>query len=222
MDIIHLEDEDTYISILGRGNETYGISIYEGEMGFDKFKLLVSQEKLNLSPYMGMYLQDNLTCYWGNREELSKKQRDIIKDLGYKYRGKNQWLYFMSYKTNYMPYHFDGDEVKRMTKYLSALKNALELYMKENPKIDFECGNMLCYSNKQNRISSKKIYFDDFGFNGIQMADNKKLVKDLKKLPKTLDTLEIDILPMFTAIHDKSYDRPINPAMCLIADKNQE
>ena len=219
MDIIHLDDEDAYISILGRGGTTYGISIYEGEVGFNKFKLLVSQDELNISTHMGMYLQDNLTCYWGDREELSKKQRDIIKDLGYKYRGRNQWLYFMSYKTDYMPYNFDSDEVKRMTKYLSSLKNALELYIKENPKIDFECGYMLCYSDKQNKISSKEICFDIFGFNEIRVADNKELVDSLKKLPRALGTLEIDILPMFIAINDKSYDRPANPAMCMIADK---
>ena len=30
--------------------------------------------------------------YWRNGEELTDKQRRIIKDLGYTYRGKNQWL----------------------------------------------------------------------------------------------------------------------------------
>lgn len=220
MDIINLADEDVYISILGRNGETYGISVYEGENGFDKFKLLTMQQELNISPYMAMHMQDNLTCYWGDREELSKKQRDVIKELGYKYRGKNQWLYFMSYKTNYMPYNLDGDEVIRMTKYLSILKNALELYFKESPQIDFEREYMLCYSNK--KITAKKTDFYDFGFNGIQMADNVNLVNDLKKLPKSLGTLEIDILPMFIAINDKSYDRPANPTVCMIVDKKSK
>ncbi|MBQ7901949.1 MAG: hypothetical protein IJ365_08325 [Clostridia bacterium] len=219
MDIINLSDEDVYISVLGRGGDTYGISVYEGEKGFDKFKLLAMQQQLNISPYMAMYMQDNLTCYWGDREELSKKQRDIIKELGYKYRGKNQWLYFMSHQTNYMPYNFDSDEVGRMTKYMSKLKKALELYFKEKPQIDFEQEYILSYSDKEKKITSKKIYFYDFGFNGIQMADNVDLVNDLKKLPKPLGILEIDILPMFIAVNDKSYDRPANPAMCMIVDK---
>lgn len=219
MDIIHLADEDVYISMLGRGGEIYGISVYEGEKGFDKFKLFVMQQQLNISPHLAMYMQDNLTFYLGNREELSKKQRDIIKDLGYKYRGKNQWLYFMSFKTNYMPYNFDSDEVERMTKYLSKLKNALNLYLEEKPQIDFEQEYMLCYSDKDRKITAKKTDFYDFGFNGVQLADNVDLVNDLKKLPKSLGTLEIDILPMFMAVNDKSYDRPANPSMCMIVDK---
>lgn len=219
MDIIYLEDEDVYISVLGRGGETYGISVYEGEKGFDKFKILASQQQLNISSHMAMYLQDNLTCYWGNREELSKKQRDIIKDLGYKYRGKNQWLYFISCKTNYMPYNLDSDEVERMIKYLSGLKKAIDTYIAESPQIDFEEGNMLCYSVKQNKISSKGITFGNVGFSAIQIADNVELVNELKKLPKSLGTVELDILPMFIGINDKSYDRPANPTMCMIVDK---
>ncbi|MBP3359326.1 MAG: hypothetical protein J6N52_00605 [Clostridia bacterium] len=219
MDIINLTDEDVYITVLGRGGETYGVSVYEGEKGFDKFKLLVCQQELNISPHMAMYMQDNLTCYWGDREELSKKQRDIIKELGYKYRGKNQWLYFISHKTDYMPYNFDSDEVGKMTKYLSGLKNALELYFKERPQIDFEQDYMLCYSDKEKKITGKKTDFFDFGFNGIQIADNIDLLNDLKKLPKTIGTLEIDILPMFVTINDKSYDRPANPSMSMIVDK---
>lgn len=219
MDIINLTDEDAYISILGRAGETYGISVYEGEKGFDKFKLLVSQQELNISPYMAMYMQDNLNLYLGDREELSKKQRDIIKELGYKYRGRNQWLYFMSHKTNYMPYNFDSDEVERMTKYLSKLKNALNVYFIEKPQIDFEQEYVLCYSDKEKKITAKKVDYYDLGFNGIQMADNIDLVTDLKKLPKTLGTLEIDILPMFMAVNDKAYDRPTNTAMCMIVDE---
>ena len=94
MDIINLSDEDAYISILGHAGETYGISVYEEKNGFDKFKILACQQQLNISSHMAMYMQGNLTLYLGDREELSKKQRDIIKELGYKYRGKNHWLYF--------------------------------------------------------------------------------------------------------------------------------
>lgn len=97
MELIHLKDEDAYVSILGHGGEVYGISVYEGELGLNDFKILSIQNELNIPPSFAMYLQNNLTCYWGNREELSVKQRNIIKELGYTYRGKNNWLYFMSF-----------------------------------------------------------------------------------------------------------------------------
>ena len=40
MELIHLKDEDAYVSILGRGGEVYGISVYEGELGLNDFKIL--------------------------------------------------------------------------------------------------------------------------------------------------------------------------------------
>lgn len=36
---------------------------------------------MNLSTEYAMFNQKNLTCYWGNRDELTDKQRKIIKEL---------------------------------------------------------------------------------------------------------------------------------------------
>lgn len=218
-DIINLSDEDVYISILGREHETYGISIYEGEAGFNKFKILANQALLNLFPHMAMYMQENLTCYWGDREELSKMQRDIIKELGYKYRGRNQWLYFMSLKPNYMPYNFNADEVDRMTTYLTKLKNALDLYIEQKPEVDFEDSYILCYSDKNKKITEKEIDILDFDIDYVQPDNIAELASSLKKLPKKIETLEVDILPLYAAVKDKAYDRPANPTVAMVAEK---
>lgn len=77
--------------------------------------MLTMQESLNLSPEYALFNQKNLTCYWENRDELSNKQRRIIKELGYTFRGKNQWLYFMSNEPGYYPYNMDEEEVMRMS-----------------------------------------------------------------------------------------------------------
>lgn len=90
-----------FYSILGKGGDCYCISVYEGYDAFNSFLMLTMQERMNLSVECAMFNQHNFTCYWGNREELSAKQRKIIKTLGYKYRGKNNWLYFMSYEPGY-------------------------------------------------------------------------------------------------------------------------
>lgn len=112
-----MPENTTFFSILGRGNECYGVAVYEGYETFNSFLMLTMQERLNLSAEYAMFNQRNLTCYWGNREELTEKQRKIIKELGYRYRGKNQWLYFLSFEPGYYPYQLDQDEVIRMTEH---------------------------------------------------------------------------------------------------------
>lgn len=122
MEIIGIQaDKDpentVFYSILGKGGDCYGISVYKGYDAFNSFVTLTMQERMNLSVEYAMFNQHNLTCYWGNREELSTKQRKIIKTLGYKYRGKNNWLYFMSYEPGDYPYNLNQNEVLRMRNY---------------------------------------------------------------------------------------------------------
>ncbi len=119
MDLIGIRngaEEDTiFYSILGRGGSCYGIAVYEGYEGLNSFLMMSMQESMNFKPEYVMFNQRNLTCYWGNRDELTNKQRKIIKDLGYSYRGKNQWLYFLSMEPGYYPYNLDEAEVLRMS-----------------------------------------------------------------------------------------------------------
>ena len=106
-----------FYSILGKGGDCYCISVYKGYDAFNSFVMLTMQERMNLSVEYAMFNQHNLICYRGKREELSAKQREIIKTLGYKYRGKNNWLYFMSYEPGYCPYNLNQNEVLRMRNY---------------------------------------------------------------------------------------------------------
>ena len=131
MDLIGIkygEEKDTiFFSILGREGDCYGIAVYEGYKGLNSLLMLIMQQQLNLSEEYAMFNQRNLTCYWGNRDELTDKQRKTIKDLGYSYRGKNQWLYFLSFEPGYYPYNMDSEEVVRMSGYLQDLELALKL-----------------------------------------------------------------------------------------------
>lgn len=87
------EEEDTvFFSILGRGGDCYGIAVYEGYDALNQFMMMSMQNQLNLPVEYVMAEQRNLVCYWGNREELTDQQRKVIKELGYKYCGKNRLI----------------------------------------------------------------------------------------------------------------------------------
>ena len=132
------EREDAaFVSVLGRGGECYGIVVYEGYEELNTFMMMLNRERLNLTPEFAMGNQSNLTCYWGNREELTEAEREIIKETGYKYRGRNQWLYFRSCKEGYFPYRMNQDGVHRMCYYLELLEEAVLKYRSEEVKVDF-------------------------------------------------------------------------------------
>ena len=225
MDLIGIlkddDDESAFCSILGRGGDCYGIAVYEGFEGLNSFLMLTMQQSMNLSTEYAMFNQKNLTCYWGNRDELTDKQRKMIKELGYTYRGKNQWLYFLSFEPGYYPYNMDADEVLRMTEHMQNLEMALKCYEKETESVDFEHGNMfhimLGEENEIISIGEKPLPFTSFQFGNLLITD-EELLSNLAKVPKCSAILEADVTVLGVSLTDKKYDRPANPALSLLGD----
>lgn len=225
MDLIGIrygaEEDTVFFSILGRGGDCYGITVYEGYEGLNCFLMLAMQQHLNLSPEYAMFNQKNLTCYWGNRDELTDKQRKIIKDLGYSYRGKNQWLYFLSFEPGYYPYNMNEEEVLRMSKYLQDLEVALKYYVESDVKVSFENGNMFLLSFDEDKktwnFGEAPLPFTVFQFGNLLITD-EELLSNLAKVPKCNAVLEADISIIGAKITDKKYSRPANPALCLLGD----
>ena len=227
MDLIGIrygaEEETIFFSILGRGGDCYGIAVYEGYEGLNSFLMLTMQESMNLTPEYAMFNQRNLTCYWGNRDELSDKQRKIIKELGYTYRGKNQWLYFLSFEPGYYPYNMDEEEVLRMSAYLQDLELVLRYYDETDMQVDFESGNMFLFSFGKDKktwdFGEEPLPFTAFQFGNLLITD-EDLLSDLKKTPKCNAVLEADVSVLGASVTDKKYDRPANPALSLLGDAN--
>lgn len=217
------EEDTVFYSILGRGGDCYGIAVYEGYEGLNSFLMLTMQESLNLKLEYAMFNQKNLTCYWGNRNELTDKQRKIIKDLGYSYRGKNQWLYFLSYEPGYYPYNMDESEVLRMSTYLQDLELALHYYNETDIKIDFEHGKMFLFSFGKDKktwsFGEESLPFTTFQLSNLLITD-EELLSELAKVPKCNAVLEADVSVLGVSVADKKYDRPGNPALSLLGDAN--
>lgn len=189
-----------FFSIMGRGGECYGISVYEGYKGLNDFLMLAMQQDLNLFSEYALFRQKNLTCYWGNREELTDKQRKTIKDLGYTYRGKNQWLYFMSFVPGYFHYNLDAEEAPRMIEHLRDLDLVLRHYELERVKVDFEQGNMLLATFAQNtgdlQLEEAPLPFTDFQF-GELLIEDEEILSDLAGAPKCKAVLEAEMVVDF-------------------------
>lgn len=225
MDLIGIgdgrEEETAFISILGRGGDCYGIVVYEGYEGLNDFMMLTMQSNLNLSTEYVMFNQKNLTCYWGNREELTEAQRKIVRELGYKYRGKNQWLYFLSYAPGYYPYQLDQDEVVRMTDYMKKLERALELYEEKNISVKFDKGNMFYVEfdgkNQVKKAEERSLPFTFFDYGRLEITD-EELLDELREASTCNVILEADVGALGAAVRDKKYDRPANPPVCVIAE----
>ena len=222
MDLITLDggwEEEVYVSILGKNGNCYGITIYEGLDGLNDFMMLAFSEQMNIPSDFAMSCQNNLTCYWGNREELSEEQYRIVKDLGYKFRGKNQWLYFLSFKKGYFPYNMDQDEVRRMTDYLTLLKEAIGYYRDKQVKVRFDEEETYYYTTDGKNVTCEAhpLPFTGHNFPVLNLTD-EEILEEIRMADKCAVVLEADIVSLNSSVQDEKYDRPANPYLCLLAE----
>ena len=108
-----------YVSVMGQAGEQYGIALYLGDEGGQKFWLL--QE---LGPHMraeDLFLTPQLQAFFEDRRYLSPEDLATIKALGLKYRGRNAWPQFRSMRPGYDPWFIDAAEARFLTLALEQL-----------------------------------------------------------------------------------------------------
>lgn len=210
-------------SVLGAGGECFGIVAYIGNDAINNFYNMF--KKKDVPPeQMYRYQDDNvIACNFGSREELTSRELRLIKDLGLKFRGKNNWNYFHSFKRGYTPYILDQEEVLLETEILKHLYMSLKAYIIEGLKVDFENGNTLMrmYSSEEKlwlnfqapiQIPEKQYM--------IPILEDEILVLNLSKKKQLKQIWELDIAYLGTTVNDKLYERPVAGRVCILGESN--
>jgi hypothetical protein len=206
-----------YCSILGRAGECFGIGTYVGDKGLDGFFNLLEEPDMPITQLMRY--QNGLFSYLDDRSELTKKDLNIIKSLGYKFRGRNDWLHFQSYKPPYAPHILDSEEVQTLTGVYIQLYEAICDYVNKNTEVDFEDQNTLLriYEGTSWVTKSAPLTMPEVSYFHPILKDDLLAAK-LNKQPRIGTELEIDIAYLDGIIRDKDYERPAFPRIALTAD----
>lgn len=222
--IIQMPDrkEPMFCSVIGGNDEMYAIIVYPDYRSF------AERNQLLATPDMPYYIlassQNCLMCNFANREDLSNEDYKIIKDLGLKFRGKNQWIYFNSFKTGYAPWIIDAEQADIMIGALQNFIMAFRSYLEGKLKVDFENGKVLIrfYSKE------KELWFNcETAMPEMPKLVSKRItVQDdlyiarLKTIKKTKSKVEMDLFYLPTPIKGKKDELPYYPQMCIVADES--
>ena len=126
-------NEVGYCCITGNLGEFFALIVYLGSEGLEIY--LRAQSGMVLPGDMEAFAnQKCLMASFEDREILTKDDLAIIKKLGFRTRGRNQWPQFRSYLPGYAPWYLERDEVKYLT---AALRQAAEVAFRfrEDPDI---------------------------------------------------------------------------------------
>ena len=114
-DIFGVRDPESgeigYCCVMGNLGEHFALGLYLGDEGLRGLMRIAEGEFW--PPGIGMlFVQHCLMASFEDREMLSKRDRDQIKALGLKYRGRNAWPQFRNYTPGYVPWYLSGDEAR--------------------------------------------------------------------------------------------------------------
>jgi hypothetical protein len=108
-----------FVSVMGLLGEHYAVSLYLGSEGIHGF--LDLQEMGPFADPEALIQIPQIQASFENREELEKRDREVIKELGLKFRGRNAWPMFRSYSPSLFPWFLEAGEVRFLSCALEQL-----------------------------------------------------------------------------------------------------
>lgn len=128
------KDEFYFVSVMGNLGEHLSIAVYMGVRSYDR--LLAFAENTDEGGTGEELLEiAHLQASFEDRNQLTTQDRNTIKELGLKFRGKMAWPLFRSYRAGFAPWHLEADEARILTLALEQLLDVAPRFGDE--EVDF-------------------------------------------------------------------------------------
>ncbi len=223
-DVFGVQNPETgelgFVSVMGMLGEHYAVSLYLGSEGIHGFLSLqelgpfADPEDLIQIPQLQASLED--------REQLEKRDREVIKELGLKFRGRNAWPWFRSYRTSFFPWFLESGEASFLTVALEQLADVAPRFREDSSLLEPFDGEG--YLLRAPRREGEMLLWEDAS-TGIPPLDAPPIevemevskLEALGRLPRSGVRLEVDFFMIPAPVQDEG-DRPYFPHMLLTVD----
>ncbi len=201
-----------YVSVMGGIGQHFAVSVYLGNEALHMFNDLQSQEPGHCGAELLLEIPQ-LMASFEDRDALEAADRSIIKRLGLKFRGANQWPLFRSYRPGFYPWFLEKGEVEKLT---VALRQALTMAMliEDNPDV-LRTDNANEYLVRTSRSegdgviweNSYEVLAEPESFELNFLVDVEQF-KELQTLPRNIRALEADFFIAPGGIQKSPGERP--------------
>ncbi len=229
-EIFGVENPDTneigFVSVMGMMGEHLAVGVYlgaEGLYGFWDF-----QEGKHETEPLALFDIPQLQASFEDREQLEKEDREVIKNLSLKFRGKQNYPMFRSNKSGFMPWFITPEEARFL---IYAIEQTLEVAprVKENPLIllDETKGEDEVYLVRMaERKGVELVWRDEMkhipppASKQVSVEVSPETINHFKAFPQNKNlVLEIDLFPAPMPVREKD-SRPFFPKILMIAETN--
>ena len=219
--------EIAYCCTMGWLGEFFGLGAYLGQEGLESvWGMMSSEEEDEPSPDL-FFSQICLMASFEDRDGLADEDRAVIKELGLKFRGKNQWPLFRSYEPGLHPWFLSAWECRFLT---LIMEQALEVALRcrkdktilEHPdertffvRVPEEQEGELTWSDQYLEAARPAREFASF-----EITDQLRLKKFLNTPRKKKGYWEVDTFLLPFPAQEKKGERPYYPKILLVLDSS--
>ena len=217
-DVFGVENPETgepgFVSIMGEMGEHLAVAVYLGVRGLYEFWRFV--ELGEASSMQDFTRMPHLQAEFQDRTDLRKRDRDIIKALGLKFRGRKAWPLFRSYRPGYHPWFLEGHEARFLALALEQVQNIAPRF-RENPAMLPREGQEYLVRVYQDGEWQDRIKHFPAESIQIPLYMNMKALEMLHQLPIQPVCLEVD-LPIVPGGIGKRGQRPAFGFVLLVVE----
>jgi hypothetical protein len=201
-----------FVSVMGEMGEHLGLAAYLGPQALYHFWAL-QDEDLHL-PMETILEVPQLQASFEDRRVLTDRDLRVIKDLGLKFRGRQAWPQFRSYRPGFHPWYLEPQEARFLTHVLEQAADVV-LRLKDNPDL-LTPPHEESYLVRVSRREGEQLIWDDVTMNVPPPEPEPTIIEissaqlaHAKRLPISHTRLEADLFPLLSAyIAEKPSERP--------------
>ena len=222
-DLFGVQDPETgevyYVSVMGTLGEHLAVAAYPGLKGLAGFWAM-HEGMLRQTPE-AFLLVPQLQVSFEDRETLSSRDRQLIKDTGFKFRGRQSWPQFRSWRPAHVPWYLEGWEARVLA---HILEQALDVAPRfaENPGL-LSPGRNTYLVRTARDASGVWLWQDSRQIvtapppDDIVIEIDTGLFDRLRSLPLSKAAIEIGVSMLPSAVQDGD-ERPYYPYSVLLVD----
>jgi hypothetical protein len=198
-----------YGSVMGIAGEHLALALYLGSEGLRGFWQMYHRDQYS-DPFLLLEIPE-LQASFEDRGELDNKDRQVIKDLGLKFRGRQAWPQFRSYVPGCAPWFLTAEEARFLA---LGLEQAVIVArrVRDDPDLleprDEGVDEYLVRLQTAEGWTDEWLVPEPAEEPAIPRPDQERLARMRKSLPLVDAALETDLFAMPQYVKEKEDPRP--------------
>jgi hypothetical protein len=214
-------DELGFVSVMGMLGEHYSVAVYLGPKGLYDFWDF--EDAGPDAPAEHLVEIPHLQASFEDRNQLHDKDRQIIKKLSLKFRGRNAWPMFRSYRPGYFPWFLEAQEARFLAVVLEQVLDVTPRFQDDRTLLEPpDHDRYLVRVSRQRR--GTRFWEDRITAvppperQSIPLAMDVQALEQLKQVPRSRGRIEIDLFMLPAPTKDKGDSRPFFPYALMIVE----